>query len=201
MKSLLVPLFLLCLWNESSSQTFPFDLWHQGKVITVNKDTIKGLVKYDRENFLQIRHDDKIEICNSSKVASFEIFDQSYKRSRQFFTLPYSTKGEYKTPFFFELISSGKLTVLSREAIIAKTNVSTSRFSAPKIYYYLVDKYFLLEENGNIESLRGKKKDWNELFADRSGDVKNYMRTNKLDLSKKYELKQIIDYYNSIIGK
>ena len=201
MKPALVFLFLLSTWSFCPAQTFPFDLWHQGKVVIEGGDTLKGLVKYDRENFLQIKHNDKVEIFNSSKVISFEIFDQSYKRTRQFFSLPYSEQGQYKTPVFFELISSGKLTVLTREALEAKTTSTGHIYSAPKIYHFLVDKYFLLKENGNIESFRGKKKDWNELFSKRSSEVRNFAKTHKLDFGKKYQLKQIIDYYNSIASK
>ncbi|HTH56299.1 MAG TPA: hypothetical protein VL728_09655 [Cyclobacteriaceae bacterium] len=201
MKTLMIPFVILFTRTLTSAQTFPFDLWHQGKVITVNKDTIKGLVKYDRENFLQIKHDEKTEIYNSSKVISFEIRDLSYKQDRQFFSLPYSTRGEYKTPFFFELISSGKLTVLSREMVETKTASSSHISYPPKIYRSLVEKYFLLKENGDIDAFRGKKKDWNELFSLRSNEVRNYAKQHKLDFSKKYQLKQIIDYYNLLESK
>ena len=114
---------------------------------------------------------------------------------------PYSANGAYKTPFFFELISSGKLTVLSRETIESKTTSTAHIYSAPKIYHFLVDKYFLLKENGDIESFRGRKKDWNDLFNSRSNDIRSYAKEHKLDFGKKYQLKQIIDYYNAMAGK
>lgn len=198
MKILLICSILLLIDLIGSAQTFPFDLWHQGKVVIEGGDTLKGLVKYDWKNFLQVKDNDRVDIYNSAKVISFEIVDQSYKRTRQFFSLPYSIQGEYKTPFFFELISSGKLTVLSREAVETKTTSTGHIYYPPKIYYSLVNKYFLLKENGRIEDFRGRKKDWNELFSNRSSEVRTFAKEHKLDIGKKYQLKQMIDYYNSL---
>lgn len=84
-----------------SQQKFPFDLWHDGKLVLDTGDTLRGNIKYDLQDLLQVRHANRLESFSARKVLFFEIFDQYYKRYRQFYSLPYSSTGGYKTPVFF----------------------------------------------------------------------------------------------------
>jgi hypothetical protein len=64
----------------------------------------------------------------------------------------------------------------------------------------LVNIYFLLKENGNIQDFSGKRSDWLDLMGNRSNEVHDYAKDNKLDFDRKYDLKRIIDYYNSFFS-
>jgi len=194
-------LLLIALPSFSIAQTFPFDLWHDGKVVLEGGDTIQGSIKYDLQDLLQVRHQNRMESFSARKVLLFEIFDQGYKRYRTFYSLPYSSNGGYKSPVFFEVLTEGKITVLSRE----KVEYRTSGYS-PFMYgsYYtrkvLVNTYFLLKENGNIEDFSGKRSDWLDMMGKRADEVHDYAKDNRLDFDKKYDLKRIIDYYNSFFS-
>lgn len=204
--------FLLLIFVSSSiyAQVFPFDLWHDGKIILDTGDTLRGQVKYDLQDLLQIKYNQRLESFSARKVLLFEIFDQSYRRYRQFYSLPYSENGSYKTPVFFEVLTEGKITVLSREKVEIRSN-NYSPYSPyaggmyPGSYYgtrrVLVNTYFLLKENGNIESFSGKKNDWYDLMGNRANDVHDYVKDNKLSFDRKYDVKQIIEYYNSFFTK
>ena len=191
--------FISSLLSVSSfAQTFPFDLWHDGKIVLESGDTIKGSVKYNLQDLLQVKHHGSLESFTPRKVVFFEIFDQTYKRYRQFYSLPYSASGGYKSPTFFETLCEGKITVLSREKIEYRT------YSSPFYAYggystrmVLVNIYYLLKENGNIEEFSGKRNDWYDMMGTRENDVHAYVKANKLDFDRKYDLKRIIDYYNS----
>jgi hypothetical protein len=191
--------FLSSLISISSfAQIFPFDLWHDGKVVLESGDTIRGSVKYDLQDLLQVRHDNKLESFSARKAVFFEIFDQSYKRYRNFYSLPFSSSGGYKTPVFFEALTEGKITVLSREKVEYRT------YSSPFFYYggyssrlVLVNLYYLLKENGKIEEFSGRKNDWYDLMGNKQNDIHAYVKDNRLDFDRKYDLKRIIDYYNS----
>ncbi|MGC4022621.1 MAG: hypothetical protein QM734_12075 [Cyclobacteriaceae bacterium] len=191
---LVVPLF-------SFAQTFPFDVFHEGKVVLENGDTIRGEVKYSLQDLLQVKHNNRLESFTARKVVFFEVFDQAYKRYRQFYSLPYSPTGGYKSPVFFELLAEGKITTLTREKIEYRTNTSPyysyGGYSSRPVLVYI---YYLLKENGNIEDFRGNKSDWYELFGNRENEMHDYVKDNKLDFDKKYELKQILDYYNSLVA-
>ncbi len=189
------------------AQTFTFDLWHDGKIVLDNGDTLRGTVKYNLDDLLQIRHDNRLESFAARKVLLFEIFDQSYKRYRQFYSLPYSPTGGYKTPVFFEVLCEGRITLLAREKVeLRNTNFSPygSPFYSPYGYgnYYtrkvLVNIYFILKDNGNIEQVNDKRSNWLELMGTHDEQVLEYARENRLDFDKKYDLKLIIDYYNSL---
>ncbi len=194
-------LLLTALPSLSFAQTFPFDVWHDGKVVLDGGDTIRGSIKYDLQDLLQVRHQNRMESFSARKVLLFEIFDQGYKRYRTFYSLPYSSNGGYKSPIFFEVLTEGKITVLSRE----KVEYRTSGYS-PFMYgsYYsrkvLVNTYFLLKENGNIEDFSGKRSDWLDLMGKRADEVHDFAKDSRLDFDKKYDLKRIIDYYNSFFN-
>jgi hypothetical protein len=183
---------------DTFAQVFPFDLWHDGKVVLETGDTIRGSVKYDLQDLLQVKHESRLESFTARKVIFFEIFDQTYKRYRNFYSLPYSPTGGYKTPVFFEALTEGKITVLSREKVEYRT------YSSPFFYYggyssrlVLINIYYLLKENGTIVEFSGRRNDWYDLMGARENDVHDYVKENRLDFDRKYDLKQIIDYYNS----
>lgn len=194
----LFSLFWICAL-VTNAQQFPFEFWHDGKIVLDDGDTLKGNVKYDMQNdLLQLQQGDKLGSYSARKVLYFEIFDATIKRYRTFYSLPYATGGQYKAPVFFELLVEGKLTVLSREAVELRT------YSSPFYYYgtytrqVLVNKYFILKENGTIEEFLSKRNDWYDLMNSKADEVRKYAKTNKLDVDNKYELAQIITYYNSL---
>ena len=103
-------LFLTLLNNNLIAQRWPFELWHEGKIVLETGDTLKGNVKYDlAQDLLQYSSTNKIaEAYTARKVVFFEIFDQTVRKYRQFFSLPYSANNTYKTPVFFELLAALK---------------------------------------------------------------------------------------------
>jgi len=101
------------------AQQFPSDLWHEGKIILLEGDTLKGNIKYDLQQDL-VQYgiaDQRTTAFSARKVLFFEIFDTSVRKYRQFFALPFTTTSGYKAPVFFELLEEGKMTLLSRESV------------------------------------------------------------------------------------
>jgi hypothetical protein len=201
MKRFIVFLFLFATFFTYAQQ-FAYELWHEGKVVLESNDTIKGVVKYDlQSDLLQVKAKNHLESFTARKVLFFEIFDTTVKRYRQFYSLPYSQNNTYKTPVFFELLSEGKLTLLTREKLEYRT------VSSPYYYYgtytrlVMVNKYFLLKPNGNIEDFEGRKSDWLSLMENKEEDVKAFAKENRLDFDDKYELTRIVEYYNSLFIK
>ena len=199
MRKVLIILIVLISAGSVSAQQWPFEYWHEGKIVLETGDTLKGLVKYDLQQDLVQFNDrqEKIEAFTARKVLYFEIFDVSVNRYRDFYTLPYAASGSYRTPVFFELLSEGKMTLLTRESLEYRT------FSSP--YYYgsftrlmLVYKYFLLEENGNIREFTGKKGELLNLMGNKADQVDRYIRSNRLKIEDRYDFAKIVSYYNSL---
>ncbi|MBS1559188.1 MAG: hypothetical protein JST69_10740 [Bacteroidetes bacterium] len=195
-------LFFGFCFSSAQAQTFPFDLWHDGKLVLDTGDTLRGSIKYNLQDLLQVRHHNRLESFSARKILYFEIFDQYYKRYRQFYSLPYSATSGYKTPTLFELLTEGKITVLSREKIEYRSYSYSPFFYGGYVNrMVLVNTYFLLKETGNIEPFPGKKNDWYELMQSRENEVRQFTRNNRLDWERKYDIKQIIDYYNSFFPR
>lgn len=187
---------LVCV--TANAQEWAFELWHDGKMVTVSGDTLKGLIKYDLQQDL-VQYNNKsgnIQAYTARKILFFEIFDTTIGQYRPFYALPYNASTGYRAPVFFELLAEGKMTLLSREGLEYRT------YSSP--YYYgsysrlvLVYRYYLLEENGTIVEFLGKKADLMALMGKRAGAVEDYMKQNKLKLDDREDFTKIVAYYNS----
>lgn len=196
-----VGLLSLCLLVSISAnaQQFAHEFWHPGKMVLDNGDTLKGNLKYDLQtDIVQVQIGEKLESYTARKILYFEIFDNTVKRYRVFYSLPYATAGQYKAPVFFELIAEGDLTLMCRESVEYRTT------SSPYFYYgsisrlVLVYKYYVLRENGSIEEFKGKKNDWLDLMRKKRDEVEQFMKANRLDMDDKYELQRTVEYYNSL---
>lgn len=197
--AILLMAFQLILFSQSWAQNWPSELWHDGKIVLTNGDTLRGLVKYDLEQDLvqYTLQDKRTEAFSARKILLFEIFDETVRQYRQFYALPFTTTTGYRAPVFFELLADGKLTLLSRESLEYRT------YNSP--YYLggysrqmLVYKYFFLDEKGNINEFIGNKTDLLNLMGRKSDDVEKYMKEHRLNIDDKYEFARIVAYYNSI---
>jgi hypothetical protein len=200
-RRIVLSLFLLVAAFAGRSQQFPSDFWHQGKAVLDNGDTLKGLVKYDfQKDLIQLREaEHQAEVYTARKLLFVEIFDESVKRYRQFYALPYSVTGTYKAPVFFELLKEGKITLLSREHLETKTYTSMYYMGAYS-RVVLVNKYFFLKENGDIVEFTGTKNDLLDMMGKKGDAVQDYIKENHLKFDDKYDLARIVEYYNSLSG-
>jgi hypothetical protein len=200
-KTILMALLLGMCTSGVAQRNWPADLWHDGKVVLVAGDTLKGLVKYDFQlNTVQFTvNNRKAEIYHARKILFFEIFDETVHRYRRFFVLPYSNASNYKAPVIFELLEEGKITLLSRELLEYKTYNSAfyggSYTRLVQTYYY-----YLLREDGTIEDFRGNKHDLLAMMGNKGKTVEKYIKANRLDFDDKYDLARIVSYYNSLTG-
>lgn len=202
---------LLLLWSgvtlfffvpmDSNGQQFPSDLWHEGKIVLLEGDTLRGNVKYDlQQDLVQYTEaSQRITAYSARKVLFFEIFDTSVRKYRQFFALPYSSTTGYKAPVFFELLEEGKMTLLSRESVEYRT-YNSPYYMGSYSRLVLVYKYFFLDENGNIAEFTGNKNDLLDLMDKKSEEVEKYIKANKLKYDEKYDFARIVAYYNSLFG-
>lgn len=197
----LMALFTAISTLSIAQRNWPSELWHDGKVVLLDGDTLKGQVKYDFQlNTVQfVINDRKAEIYHARKVLYFEIFDETVHRYRKFFVLPYSNPSNYKAPVFFELLVEGQITLLSREFLEYRTYNSAFYGGS---YSRLVQtyEYFLLKEDGTIEDFRGNKNDLLALMGNKGKEVEKYVKANRLDFDEKYDVARIVAYYNSLAG-
>jgi hypothetical protein len=186
---------------QAGAQTFPSDLWHDGKIVLLEGDTLRGSIKYDlQQDLVQYAVANQRTIAYSArKVLFFEIYDNTVRKYRQFFALPFSTTAGYKAPVFFELLEEGKMTLLSRESVEYRT-YNSPYYMGSYSRLVLINKYFFLDEQGNIAEFNGSKNDLLGLMNKKSDEVEKYIKANKLRYDDKYDFTRIVAYYNSLFG-
>ena len=201
MRVILIIILILGSLLNIKAQRFPFEFWHEGRIMLLEGDTLKGTIKYNLENdILQWLHQDKtVSTFTARKVIYFEIFDVSVDIYREFYALPFALGGDYKVPVFFEVLVEGRLTLLTRERVELR-NVNPN----PYFYYnnfnreVLVYTFYFLDLKGDIIEYTGNKNELLRYFGRHGDDVNRYMRQNKLKSDNKNHLIKILRYYNSL---
>lgn len=172
----------------------------------MSEDTIKGPIKYDFENdIVQINNNGHLQAYSARKVVFFEIFDESHSDYRQFFALPYKVKPDYMVPIFFEVLEEGKLTLLSRETVVQESVPQYDYYSRgtthQMIRYKLVYDYFFLDKKGEIKKYDLKRRHLYSFMKPYSGEIKSFIKENKLKYDKRDDLRSITAYYNGLFEK
>jgi hypothetical protein len=183
------------------AQVFPSQIWHEGKIVLLDGETIQGNVKYNLENdIIQIDNHNRVQTFSSRKILNFEIFDEGFNSYRLFYALPYKVKPNYETPILFEILHEGSLSLLCREFIVQET--------MPQYGYYprfggmmrmrLSYEYYFLKENGTIDRYLPKKRDLLHVMRNKSSEVRSFIKKNRLRYDRRDDLAKITAYYNSL---
>lgn len=191
-------LFLAAL---ASAQQFSSEVFHEGFMVTTEKDTIRGELKYDLEtNVLTVVYLGKTKSFSSHNVFYFEIFDQIQNNYRQFYSIPHRVNIDYKIPVFFELVYEGKLSLMARERIVNQAVSSSSAYWGGGASTRLVIQYsyYFMDDKGKITYFSGRKKDLLFFMNRKQSDVKAFIKKNKLNTDKMADLVRITAFYNSI---
>lgn len=205
MRRFLFLFFILSFsYGIAPAQTFPSEVWHEGKVVLIEGDTLVGQVKYNLEtDLVQFTRDRRtIKTFTARKLLFFEIFDSLSNTYRQFYALPYSIRNNYKAPVIFEVHLQGtELSMLSREKI--EHQVSNYPYSMSGTYsrMVLVYTYYLLKPDGSISQVTSKKKDLIWIMNKKSGEMKKFIKANRIRPDRRADLIKAVAYYNSLFKK
>lgn len=202
-------LFTFCLIQALQAQYFAEEYWHVGRIITNEGDTLNGDINYNLStNMVQMNDEGIIQTLTSRKVLYFDFLDTQLGRQREFYNLPYTEKkSNYEVPTFFELLYQGQpISLLCRETLKSETVTTLNTFSPTPAMTrtYVAYDYFLLrieQKNGNVKAkidAFSKESQLLELLSDWDEIIESYIDENKLDLDDKYEVVDIITYYNSL---
>lgn len=203
MKNLLLAL-IGALALSAGAQNFPSEVWYEGKVVLIDQETHRGLVKYDLEtDIIQVNVNNTIQAYSSKKILYFEIFDEAAESFRQFYALPYNVSPGYKTPILFEVLHEGApLTLLARENIATETIPQYNYYYGRNNYYSrykLVYEYFFMNEKGNIDRYNLKKSDLIQIMRKKASEVKKFIKENHLRVDRRRDLERITAFYNSLL--
>lgn len=203
MRITVIILYICFSFSVANAQNFPSDVWHDGKLITIEEDTLRGKIKYDLENdLIQIESQRNVYTYGSRKILYFEIFDEYFENYRYFYALPYETSNNYKVPILFEVLYEGQLTLLCREFISTETVPQYNAIGGRSVYsaYKLAYNYYFIAKDGNINQYFLRKKELLNIMKRKSPEIKQFMKNNNLKFDKRGDLVRITAYYNSLLG-
>jgi hypothetical protein len=183
------------------AQSFPSQMWHEGWMVTSEQDTLKGSIKYDMgADAVQIQSNDVLKTYSSRKMLFFEIYDESVENYRQFYSLDYAVNYDYKVPILFEVLYEGPLTLLIREAIVEETVPQMQAFAMGgyNTRQRLAYTYYFLDRKGNITLFNGKRSELTPLMGNKIGQVRDFIKDNKLKTDRMRDLVRITAFYNSL---
>jgi hypothetical protein len=153
---------------------------NEGIVIT-NTDSISGQIKVDLEqNRITVREGNSYSYLYARDIKKVTI--KKEEKDQVYITAPFGFNSEW---FLFEALSDGKLPLLYREGI-KLSKYDEEEF--PPIFMKIDESVYSLDS----------KKQVLEAMNDRSGDVKNYLKSNKTNFSDKEDLTKLFDFYNSL---
>lgn len=198
--------FFLLLTLQLGAQNFSMQRWHRdGLLVTSSQDTLLGTLKYDiPSNSVQIFSptdlQKRILTFNSKKVMYFEFFDKKLDHMRNFYSIPFQIRANYKAPILFEILYEGELTLLAREKIVVEIESydSFSPYRTTQTNEYLVYDFFFIDEEGKINSYEGKKNDFYSVLTSHQDQVKRYVKKNKLKLGDLKDMIRVVAFYNSL---
>lgn len=190
---------------QANSQVFPSELWHSGRVVLMEGDSVTGKVKYDLDNnAVQVTNGKGMETFSSLQVKFFEIYDEIFGDFRYFYSLPYITDEGYERPIFFEVLFEGNLTLLAREFILTDSSPRySSWFNSGGNFWWpyqrLDFKYFFVNaQTGEIQEFNRKRSTLLDIMDNHSSNVKDYIKGNKLKMDQRSDLVKITSYYNGL---
>ena len=80
--------------------------WFEGSILLNDGSLLKGLIKYDDNSaILSFQDGMSSKVFTSSRVATFQFFDEAMQKQRVFYAFPYEDpKTMAMRPLFFEVI-------------------------------------------------------------------------------------------------
>lgn len=189
------------LWSgRASPQEFPSQVWHDGKLLTTDGDSLYGEIKYNQEgDFVQVKDGTTIKTFSSRKISYFEIYDVIHGYYRYFYTLPYNVRPNYRVPLIFELLKEGELTLLSREAIVVETVPNYNAYYRTNFTRQRLDyTYYFLQKGKELFEFSGKKADLLDIMAPEREEIKNFIKKNNLKTDERSDLVRIVAYFNEL---
>lgn len=191
--------------SKGYSQEFPSEMLHEGELVLLSGDTLKGQIKYNLENdLIQIVINETVQTYSARKILYFSIYDKTVDMYRSFYSIPFEVQPNYKIPILFEVLYEGKLSLLAREAIVTETVPQYSymyRSSVNMTRTKLDYEYYFLDERGSFTKYNNKKFELYEAMKRKEPQIKQYIKKNKLKVDSRRDLVRIVAYYNALLGQ
>jgi hypothetical protein len=174
--------------------------WHKGKFLLTSGHVFENYpVKYDlKNNILEIKLSDEIKIMDVYRIKEFSWTDNA-GRDQRFINLNIKAKNT-KLYGVGQVLLEGNAKLIKIYKYIPKpeNDVKYGAYSVIDHNYIHEDLYLM--EGEKILLVNGNRKKFIKFFNNYSSNIMSFVKSNKLKINRLSDLKQIIEYYNSLIN-
>ena len=151
------------------------------------------------QNQFEIKTTDGIKVLNGKKVKSFVCMDTLTKVPHYFINgLDYENEENVRQSGFFEVMTEGSLTLLSKMQVSVKEPTYNEKLDMgnPDTRILKKTRYYVIA-NHKLKEVPSSRKKFLPLFGEHAPAIETFIKTNKLSLDEASHLKAIFEYYNA----
>jgi hypothetical protein len=214
----LVTFFLGSAVTSGNAQQLDVQEWPNAQVVLTSGDTLYGALAYHQtEEILRlILKDGTNQAFSPVGVRSFAVADsrgQYHKLFRSYLWNRGNDYSDYQVPAFFEVLQEGPYTLVKREVVTIRNQNMAPMYAGYGRYYdpygsgtypgfrsqtVILDALYLYTPKQKIIALRNPKRDLEDLFGKKSGEMKQFIKSRDLSYSQTQDVMRIIQYFNSL---
>ncbi|MGV3504388.1 MAG: hypothetical protein ACO1O1_11815 [Adhaeribacter sp.] len=190
--------------------------WPRGQVILTSGDTLFGAVVYHHaEEILRLVHPDGTnQAFTAVGVRSFTVSDKRGEYKQVFRAYPWNRGNDYSdylVPGFFEVLLDGPYTLVKREVISVRSQNVSPMYANYANYYsgygngysqayraqpVIVDVLYLMTPQGRIRDLRNPRRDLEDLFGEKAGEMRQFVKSQHLSYSDTRDVIKILHHFS-----
>jgi hypothetical protein len=102
---------------------------------------------------------------------------------------------------YFQVLNDGECKLLRRHEVTIKSGsgpVTYSWAGSADTFVHNEQLYYQAEEGGEVSLMKNPRKIIRKLFATRSEEIENYIKSRKLNMHRDEDLAKVFDYYNHL---
>ena len=187
--------------NPGAQYHYIVDDYRPGGIHLVTGNTLSNVpIRYDiMRNRMEIVFEDEIKVLYASKIDSFYWYNASDAGVSKFIRCSTYPSEEHDLKGFLQIRADGPLTLASYTYLKVYPATSSVALSGSHRSHNIFKKedFFLIREN-ELVPFPKKRKEALLLMQDHRNEIKQFMRSKGLVLSRKQDLIKILRHYNSL---
>jgi hypothetical protein len=165
-------------------------LWRQGSLVLKSNEVIQGEIAIETDHDVVLyRLGNEIMVYPAHKIKYFYYYDAESGVNRKFISLQ-QTIGAFTTHQFYEAVVYGEVSVLRRQRLLPYS-----------IHQEVIDyEYFVQKDEELLQLRKFKRKIYPQLLLSCEEKLVNFIRENKLNLTRSPHVIRIVEYYNGLVS-